>query len=229
MIAVTTFSKEGYKTYGRNMLESFVKHWPCDIVVYYEDEMPDFEHEKILYLRFFDITHVVTFYNYIRDNPAARGIFEDGYDYNFDVWKFSRKMFCQFQAIANHKGKVFWLDADTITHKDVPEEFLEDLFDDRCLVYLGREGFYTETGFVGFDTEHEDIEPFLDKYVDTLKKGLIFTLERWHDCQAFDYAREGISGVNLSDWWKQGKALDVLTKTVLAEYLIHNKGDRKFH
>ncbi len=230
MIAVTSFSEKGYDQYGRECLKSFVKHWPCDIVVYYESDLPpDFEHEKIIYRRFWDIPNTSVFYHTIGSVPQARGMIGGEYNYNFDLWKFSRKMFAQFETLANHEGKVFWLDADSITKEAIPESFLENLFEDKCLVYLGREGFYTETGFVGFDTTHRDFTSFFDRYVQVLQKGIILTLERWHDCEAFDWARHETSGNNLSSDWKKGLSLHVLPKSVLGKYLTHNKGNRKLH
>lgn len=223
MIAVTTFSKTGYEVYGKKFLETFVKHWPCKIVVYYE-EKPDFEHEKIEYRSFFEIPNVQTFYEYLKNVPMAHGIVNGKYDYNKDAWKFTRKVFAQLDAF-NEGGKVFWLDADIETQKDVPEDFLMGLFDGKSLCYLGRPNFYTETGFIGFDTEHEDFPLFKSEYTRCLQKGIFLTLPRWHDCEIFDWARKETPGNDLSPF-KGG--INVFPKSVLGEYMIHNKGDRKF-
>jgi hypothetical protein len=156
-----------------------------------------------------------------------------GYRYNYDLWKFSRKVFAQYDVLKSYRGKVFWLDADIKFKEKVPKKWLEDLFEDKPLVYLAREGFHTETGFVGFDTDHSDFPPFLEKYINCLRKGVILTLTQWHDCAAFDYAREGIEGKDLAEGiWDQNKklslyGLDVFNKSVLNKYMDHVKGNRK--
>jgi len=241
MVVVTCFSQKGYEETGRKSLQTFVENWPCKIIAYYEEKEPDFKHPNIEYRPFFLIPGVVGFLEYLMSIPQANGVVtqngKERYNYNYDIWKFCRKMFAQYDVLGSEKGKVFWLDNDVITKKPVPEEFLEELFydyseDDRreyseALVYLGRKGFHSETGFVGFDTEHKDFPKFLDRYIKVLKQGIIFSLPRWHDCEAFDWAREG-KGKDLSPFWKQGDPLGVWNKTVLNEYMDHFKGQRKY-
>jgi hypothetical protein len=231
MIVVTSFSKSGYEEYGRNCLESFVKYWPGKLVVYYESP-PDFEHEKIEYRNFFEIGPVPAFYTYLKSIPGTNGLVDGGYDYNKNAWKFTRKIFAQWDVLKDHKGKVFWLDADVETTKPITEEWLESLFDGKALSYLGRSKFYTETGFLGFDTEHKDFPEFLDRYINCLRKGIFLTLERWHDCEIFDWARVNTSGNNLSPFFKVKREmtleeLDVFARSVLGEYMTHYKGRRK--
>jgi hypothetical protein len=157
--------------------------------------------------------------------PKTKGMIGKDYNYNYDIWKFCRKMFAQFDAFKSG-GKVFWLDGDTEFTKDISEDYLEKMFDDEPLVLFGREGFYCETGFVGFDTEHKDFAGILERYIDTLQKGIAFSLKGWHDCYCLDYAREG-KGKDLTKGWKPGDSLHVVPKSDLGKYLIHRKGNRK--
>lgn len=233
MIAVTCFSEKGYEETGRKMLETFVENWPIKIIAYYESKkVPDLRHPNIIYRPFFAIPGVIGFLDYLaadNDHPINGVVIQDGkerYNYNYDIWKFCRKMFAQFDAF-KERGKVFWVDSDVVTRKPIEREFLENLFDGEHLVFLGREGFHSETGFVGFDVEHPEFPKFEERYVDTLRRGIIFTLERWHDCAAFDWAREG-KGKDLSPFWKQGDSLSVWKRTILADYMIHYKGQRKY-
>jgi hypothetical protein len=214
---------------GRKFLETFVEHWPCKILVYYES-LPDFKHEKVEYRNLFDVHGLTSFLTLIQDKPMCKGNLAEGYNYNFDIWKFCRKSFAQFDAL-NHKGKVIWLDSDIETHKDVTVEWIDNLFEDTGLVFLGREGFHTETGFIGFNTEVPDFERFLSKYVNVYRHGIIFSLKKWHDCEAFDWARsfKQVKEKNLSPNWKfEIDSLDVFGNSVLSEYMTHHKGIRKF-
>lgn len=230
MIGITSFSQSGYETYGKQFL-STIDNWPGKIICYLESPI-DFEHEKLEKRNLFDVEHITAFLTYLKNFPKAHGKTDKGYNYNFDVWKFCRKMFAQFDAF-KEGGKMYWLDADCIITKPVPLDFLEDLFHGEPLVFLGREGFYTETGIVGFDTDHIEFEDFILNYKETLQKGVVFKLKQWHDCACFDYAREG-NGQNLTDWWDIAKALkggleylEVLSKSPLGEYFIHKKGNKK--
>ena len=230
MIAVTTFSKTGYEEYAHKTLESMRQNWPTEVIVYTESPMVEGERN------FFGIEGTMGFYQNIKNTPALHGMVKDGYNYNYDVWKFSRKMFAQWDVLKNYKGKVFWIDADCYIRRPISIEFLEGLFDGKGLCYLGREGLYTETGIVGFDTENEKFPEFLHYYMGFIRHGWFIKHKRWHDCEAFDFAREksGISGNNLSPFFKipkDGKMtlddMDVFRKSIFGEYIAHFKGGRK--
>lgn len=223
MIGVTSFSRKGFDAYGKHFLES-MHHFPGRIICYLESPIP-FEHENLEKRSFFEIPGVLNFLTNIRNLPKADGIVNGRYDYNFDLNKFCRKMFCQFDAF-KEGGKIFWLDADIKFTSPMSEDFLNGLFEGNPLVYFGRPGFYTETGFVGFDTDHEEFPAFAERYQDTLRKGQVFKLPRWHDCQCFDFAK-GDLGRSLSPKWRKGDNLHVMEKSVLKKYLTHYKGPKK--
>lgn len=229
---VTTFSKSGYDTYAQGLLNS-KENLPGELIYYAEFPL---EGSRNL----FDIPGCATFLQYIQKTPLAQGKVTTpegtGYNYNYDAWKFSRKVFAQFDVLKNHLGKVFWVDADCVIKKPIPKEFLEDIFDGKALAYLGRKGFYTETGFVGFDTQHPDFRAFLEKYIECYQRGILFTLKRWHDCEAFDWAmmHSGVEGNNLSEFFRIPpnrqmtlEELDVMNRSVLGEYIEHKKGGKK--
>src|SRR3990172_11044944 len=207
MIAVTTFSATGYQQYGKRMLESVIENWPSKIIVYTESPI-DLKHEKIEERDFFPIPGVQTYYQYLKNVPAAHGKVDGGYNYNYDAWKFTRKVFAQYDVLKDYKGIGFWIDADCVVVRGIERGILEDLFaDEAAICFLGREGFYTETGFIGFNTEAEGFSDFLEKYIGCLQKGTLFTLRRWHDCEAFDWSRsfKFTKENNLSHWFDLAK------------------------
>lgn len=227
---VTTFHPDGYERYGREMLETAVENYPGDILVYYE-EKPAFHHEKVEYKPLSGVHGHDQFIAYCNRNPVFSGKVLGGYTYTYDAVRFCHKAFAQFDALQNNDGKVFWVDADTVFKKPIPPRFLADIFDGNALALLQRPGFYTETGFVGFDTRAQGFELFLAKYIDMYRRGLVFTLPGWHDCYALDAAVE-LSQVpvkNLSpDFEFHNTPLDVIETSVLGEYLDHKKGNRKW-
>lgn len=237
MIAITSFSPQGFEIYGKKFLESAVNHWPTDIIVYTEDNL-DFKHPKVSEVDLFSVYGLESFLHYCDLNPIFKGQTSKGYNFNYDCAKFARKAFAQFDALQKNQGKVFWLDADMVFKKDVPEEFLTNVFEDKTIAALFRKGLHAETGFVGFDTDKPDFKRFLDTYINLYRRGTLFKERYWIDGHAFQKSvfDSGVSYKNLSDFWKPDDtwkpnaaiAWDVLAKSVLSEYIVHNKGIRKY-
>ncbi len=204
------------------MLETYVKHWPCPIEVWYE-ERPDFEHEKIIYRPISSIVDRMLFLGTAKTIPGADGVIDDRYHYTYDAIKFCNKVFCQLET---QDDLVFWVDADTVTHHDVPPEVLRGLLNGVPYCFFGR-GTYTETGFIGFNKKHPEYAALHRQYRRAYMEGILFTLLGWHDCYAFDYARIGIQGNNLSP---NGRGMQhVIAESFLSSYLDHLKGNRKTH
>lgn len=229
MLAVTTFSQKGYDLYGKKLLESLIENWPGFVVVYV-DEVPEMRNTKIVYRMLSEVFGHDQFIKYCDRDPIFRGKIQGGYSYTYDAVKFCHKVFAQFDALQNHKGKVFWIDGDCVLKKTVAEEFMNSIFDGHTLAILSRPGFYTESGFIGFDTQGEKFKEFLDAYINMYRKGLLFTLPGWHDCYALDAAinQSQVPYKDLVGNWKFGDKLEVIENTVLGEYLVHNKGGKKF-
>lgn len=225
MLAVTTFSPQGYEDYGRACLESLDQHWPGKIVAYIE-EMPAGVAQRIELRQFYEIDNVVAWLERARRHAGSDGESTEDYDFRYNAQKFCRKVFAQ-DAVFDEDRYVFWFDADCVVKQPIPEEFLKGLLDDCALAYLGRRNSYTETGFIGFDTQHQNFKTFRDAYLPWIMSGKIFSqLVGWHDCIAFDHARQGVAGRNLTP---QGIGIDnVIGQSVVGKYVSHLKGPRKF-
>ena len=217
------------------MIQSAIKNWPTKLIIYTEFPL-EIDNDKIEVRDFFAIPEVQPFLTYLKGLPKAFGKVDNGYNYNFDLWRFCRKLFAQYEVLKQHKGKVFWLDADLYFLKPITEDFLDKLFEGHPLAFFGREGLYTETGFVGFDTEYDRFEVFLENYINCLKKGIVFQLPGWQDCEVFDWARKqtGFQERNLSKFFKippdkkmKRSELNVMRKSVLKDYILHYKGNHK--
>ena len=235
---ITSFTEAGYKTYGKDFIESFREFWPAEtnLVIYYEgDNIREDWHfieevegldEHIDNLRF----------------PMMRGNLGDGsYEIQLDAGM-CRKSFMQAHACKVYGGKVFWIDADVVTHTKVPADFLDKMLpDNRFCCYLGRDpelGWtfpaYTESGFLGFNAKHPLCFNFLGAYLAVIQSGMIFTRDSWHDCMAFDTARSAFSNVkeefiNLSSHLKPDSTPHPFINTDLGKYMDHKKGTRKDH
>lgn len=152
------------------------------------------------------------------------------YNIKYDA-RMARKSFMQAHAIKQFGGKVFWVDADTITHSPVPETLLDEVLpDDKLCCYLGRDWMYTESGFIGFNADHPLCEHFFQLYLNVFKSGAIFTQPGWHDCYGFDAVRKIVNRPDLFNDLAAHLPEGVMhpaPNSVLGSVLDHRKGGRK--
>ena len=234
---ITSFNWAGYQKYGKRFIETWLEYWPRSIrlTVYYEGpEFDGFDFPAgISWRPIEEVEFLTDFLDNLRF-PIMQGIVGDSYDINFDARQ-SRKAFMEVHAARTYGGKVFWLDADAVTTKHVPESFLDQcLPDDKFCCYLGRDGWYfTESGFIGFNADHPIAGMFFKNYLHLFITGVIFTQQWWHDCIGFDCTRflaskNGHEGefVNLAAHVPKG-TMHPHCNAVCGEYLMHLKGNRK--
>jgi len=213
MIAVTTFPPWAWDVYAKQAIESFLEYWPIPIVVYYESP-PPLSDRRVGMRPLDSIPERAEFLE--REVPEVK-------DYRYDAKRFCHKVFAQLETLKEYE-KVIWLDADVVTFREIPIRTLEMLLDGAAVTYLGR-NTYTETGFVGFNKSDPDFSEFEKKYREMYTKGKILALPYHTDCHAFDEARKGIAGKNLTPF---GKGMqDVFNMSVLGQYAAHFKGPRK--
>ena len=155
---ITSFTSQGYETYGREFIRTFILNWPKTIklVVYYEGAIKiDETADNIEWRTIEEVQGLSKFMDRIKKFPIMTGVLNKQYNINYDA-RMARKSYMQAHTLNIYGGKVFWLDADAITHTQIPESFLDEcLPDDKFCCYLGREPwYYTESGFLGFNANH---------------------------------------------------------------------------
>lgn len=228
---VTSFNEAGYKRYGKEFIRTFLEHWPKSVrlTVYYEGDEFDFD-EGLSWRPIEEVEHYKDFMESLRF-PIMHGIVGEKYDINFDA-RMCRKVLIQCHALKKYGGKVFWLDADSITHTDVPVSFLDEMLPDEYFnCYLGRDGwYYTESGFIGFNADHPIAGSFMNAYVSIPLTGVIFTQQGWHDCYAFDAIRHMCKKPeafkNLAEWLPKG-TMHPFVNSRVGDFIDHKKGLRK--
>lgn len=230
MNVITSFNEHGYKRYGRAFIETFLQNWPKSVrlTVFYEGE--DFPFTEGLAWRPIEEVEGLPQFMGSLAFPIMQGIVGDKYDINFDA-RMARKAFMQAHAIKIYGGKVFWIDADSITHSPVPDWFLDRMLpDDKFNCYLGRDGwYYTESGFIGFNANHDICRRFFKNYLGIFRTGAIFTQPGWHDCFAFDAIRRIFPPEHFNDLAKDlpRGTMHPLINSDVGAYLDHKKGNRK--
>jgi hypothetical protein len=230
---VTSFTEKNYNDYAKNMIDTFREFWPKSVklVIFYEgDNLPEDE-ENIQWRYADEIEGFTEWMDDVSKFPFMCGKTPHGYDIQHDA-RHARKALTEMYGCKVFGGKVFWIDGDFITHQKVPEGWLDEILpDDKFSCYCGREGWmYSETGFIGFNSDHELYEPFMQAYMEVFRSGLIFTLKGWHDCYGFDAVRHVFNQPHhfsdLSAHLPQG-TMHPICNSVLGTYLDHKKGPRK--
>lgn len=234
--------------YGKRFVETWKEYWSPKIrlTVFYEGpEFEDFEFPTGISWRPIEEVEFLSDYLESLKFPIMQGIVGDHYDINYDA-RMARKAFMQIHAAREYGGKIFWMDADAVTVKHVPESFLDLMLpDDKFSCYLGRDGWYfTESGFIGFNADHKIAKEFFKNYAHIFITGVIFTQSPqyqngalvsggWHDCIGYDCTRflaqgagHGEAFVNLAARLPQG-TMHVHANSEIGKYMEHYKGDRK--
>lgn len=254
--AVTTCNASGYEQYGRDMIASFDRHWPADVVlhVYTEGFAPDRRSARVVYHDLLaECPGLVAFKRRHADNPAAHGRagrkrwrmevewarpklrirrVDWGSGYCWDAVRFSHKAFAIFHAARAVRSDVlFWVDADIRVFADVPADFVAALMPADCLLgYLARPKF-SECGFVGYNLRHGAIGAFIDDFEELYDKDLLFRQREFHDSYLFDvirrrFERRGCRTYDIG----QGVGREsghVFVNSPLGRYMDHMKGERK--
>lgn len=191
MKTITSFSSDGYKVYGKKCLESLLKHWPGEIVVYIESPIDDLpKDDRISYVDLFAIPDVLPTLNAMSYFPVMRGKIADKFIYKFDAFRFCRKVFAQCHAAQDYEGTLIWVDADTEFTQDVSEQWLNSLLDGHFMGYMGRKGWHSCASFVMWDTTKEQARQFFTVYRETIVNGYFLLDEEWHDSYWLDRLRD---------------------------------------
>jgi hypothetical protein len=230
----TGFSPAGYQEYGRTFLETFDRHWPKDV------RLLCFTEEPVAVPRgglrsLWACQGAKEFYEKYKDDRKVNGrepmphwSLKDrtrGYSYRWDAFKFFKQ--CLIPATAADElldGEVLaWMDADVVTHRDVPPDFVERMLGDADLCYLGRVDKHTELGFWAVRL-NERTRGLLLNLATLYTGGFIFNLDEWHSAYAFDHSRALMNGVLKQKNLTTNGTRHVWFQCELGKYTDHLKG-----
>jgi predicted O-methyltransferase YrrM len=192
---VTSMSGQQWEEYGQHMLESHRNFWPeAPIEVFSEDAIDDPDFFPLLEVPgcadFLRATALFPVFSGLINQPSGPMRF-----YQFDVHHFARKVFAQISASLDHKGLLFWIDADVTTTAPVPRGWLEEMMVNTFCAVMKRKTWHMCTSFVGWDCTHEFSATFWMNLLDLYVSGRVFTLPQWEDCTVLERALDGVPDV----------------------------------
>ena len=224
VLVVTSWSDAGYELYGKRWLETAALFSPeMETLVVSDADLAKDE-------------GFVAFCERHKDrvmDPKA-----PGYDYRQDLVRFAHKVFAlkvALKAAADH-DYLMWLDGDIETIKPIDEDFLAKICPadkDGALLSRVESAPHPECGFMSFNLRRKGRD-FLERYVRFYEDDNVLKLSELHDSHAFmamlvahvqhadsvweDLAPKGIGP----------HGLDAFEASILTDYFVHKKGNRKF-
>jgi hypothetical protein len=239
---ITTFNSQGYKQYGRRMIQTFLDNWPADVtlVVYAEDCAITESANNLVIKNLNDVAKLVAFKKSWQGVPRANGDVsadpvrsrrrDAGKGFKWDAVRFAHKVYAIFDCAQRcDTDYLIWMDADMVCHSAITVDRLDQLCT-KDLCFLGRRGKYSECGLYAMNLRSSAVHDFLRKfqeYYDHAEQG-IFTLAEWHDSFVFDAIRDLVP-VDSQDWTSHlinGEG-HPLINSPWGAYLDHLKGNRK--
>jgi hypothetical protein len=219
MKVATTVHKDGYAQYGYRWVESMA-NWPkAEFVMYSEGFDPPCDFKRVEAMDRLE-AFKRKFACYV--SPS----------WEFDIVRFSNKVFAAYDAFYDYDGLCVWLDADCVTYKKLPSKVIErQLPKDAFMAQFRRAGYHVETGMWLMDGKHPEKKVFLDTWVQWFETGHFKDLRQWHDCTTLDatsklFERDGRVVIhNLSGEFS--KDMHPMSKVELGKYIDHCKGRRK--
>lgn len=240
--AVTSFNQDGYNSYGRNMIESFIQNVDENINLivivdnFFDDIDPSHEeHSRIKFLDMRIVSQGQCDFERRHQSPICHGRFGTFYDYRFDAVKFSHKPAAILAAheFAPDADVLIWFDADTVFKKPLPISFLEKKFPAWAHVgYFPRNQNHTEGGLIMFRTLHDNVKAFVRIFWQVYEQDQVFRLDAWTDCHVFDSLLAGaqkdgfLRAINLGDDVSKN-TMHPIVNSEWFKFIDHLKGARK--
>ncbi len=243
-IFVTTFNYKLFNKYAKKLIESYIKtNQEIDLYCYVEDDITLYpKHKNIFYLNLYNEQPQCL--KFIERNKK-KSQEESKISYLLDAVRFSYKVFAQSDA-RKYADQYFFIDADTEFLNKIPQDwFIECLPENVLISIYDRLGYYTEAGFIGFNSlplnkkNQKLLDIFFHQYMSYYIYDLIYSLPAFTDCHALDATRfrflllkhytddHANYEENRLGNWIENHELDVMSHDkFINNYIIHKKGNK---
>ena len=226
-VFITTMNKKLFDNFGKDLLVSYKNsNQKYPMYVYVEDD-----------IKRYPIMNNITYINLYEEEPECEKFVERNKDkhipsFMFDGVRFNYKVFAQCNSI-KFDCKVYYIDADSIFLKCMTRDVLDTILpDDICTSFYYRKGLYTETGFIGFNFNHDIMVDFIEYYKNLYISDTVYNLPHYTDCHTYDKTRETFKDDERYSEKKLGdgaKGHIMARCKLIGPFIDHRKGKRKRH
>jgi len=235
----TTWGSQHWDQYAKRCIESISKHWPDDVDKYFypDDISQQIAMPNAKYFKLSDAQPELNeFIKRNKEHPTAMALKNSGHaDFEWDVVRFSYKVYAMLDAAKQCKtDQLIFIDADTVTYKDIPFEWLEHIAPaNKFSTFLGRKKGFSETGFITFNMRLPETQKFFDRWHEYYSKDLWVNLKGYTDSFTYDAARIDTTDRSLDNDLNDGRYLGYrgskhpFVNSELGDYMDHLKGNRK--
>ena len=229
-VLVTSFAPDAAEAYGNRGTVSMWNRWPQWLSLYLDAPLPWTPPSGARHLT----GEIVGWPETRRRLPVSNPDAAKPTNYIWNARKYAVKVFVWCDAAERlasmSSACVTWLDADTVTHAQVPYDFSRSLLGDAAVAYLGRGAMHPETGFVAFRIP--DALPLLRWMRDAYRDGTYAQwTDGWTDCHALRHglAAVPVKAADLTSHAYDGEwrsTVDAFALSPLAPYVRHLKGQQ---
>mgnify|MGYP003635281965 CR=1 FL=1 len=234
---VTSLNKELLNEYAHNFLETYLRYnIPADLYVYVEDDVSNYSEYSNSSIKFINLFEQdAECEAFVKRHAKKQAV-----NYKVDAVRFCYKVFAQYLGAKNSGRRMYWIDADCVFVKPIPEKWFEEVLNNSMVAFFDRPNFYSECGFIGYDTQHPECYNFLNEFRRLYVSDDIFNFKEYHDSYIFDRVRDWASvslwnsaystSTNYSET-KLGNPegdLHIMARDPqVSPYIDHKKGPRK--
>jgi hypothetical protein len=244
VLAVTSFSQDGYETYGRKMVDSFLANTDENfgLFVFSDKNLEDISNHspRVAYYALDKAVPSQLEFERRHQSPVCHGRIGGAYDYRMDAVRFSHKpaaILAALQVVNDSPDLspevLLWLDGDTVFKKQFTLEFFQRQFPVWAhLGHFSRKANHTEGGIIAFRISEENARIFIRLMWEAYIHDQVFALPAWTDCHVLDVmiagaTRDGFLRVkNLGDDLSHNTQHPIVNSEWFA-YVDHLKGARK--
>jgi hypothetical protein len=241
VVVCTLMWGSAFARYGKDFLETFARYWPEETRLILVTDKP------IPTTRAWSQPILATSYDYLNFmrewGSTRRAMGKDpsglkwkpkelelGYSWRHDAQKWMPQAVAPAlaQVYADDGDILVWLDADVITKRKVPLDWIPSLMGDADIIHLGRPPKWSEIGFWACRMS-PDTRTFVTYFSVLYGTGDVFDLGQWHSAFVWDACAQVADlayGLKVRNLTPHGRG-HVFPTSPLGPYLEHRKGDRK--
>jgi len=240
---VTTWGEQHWDLYAKRSVQSIIDNWPKDTQkFFYPDNISQqIEAENTSYFSLKEVQPTFAdFAERHKNSVLVKTKMAEATDnkFVFDVVRFAHKVYAVIDAAERaNTEQLIWIDADTVTYKTIPQEWLDHIAPlNKFTTFIGRpKKGYSECGFVSYNLASLHAQEFFARWKDYYESDKWNTLKGFTDCHTYDAVRtqmvtEGkISDNDLNDGRFLGYrgSKHPFVNSELGDYMDHLKGERK--